>query len=207
MRQIDRGEPWNFCQLEKRKKRRWPIRLKFGVTLRYQYHPFARVASQLNSLSATSGLAHRIATSQRPRQSHSPSPHDSRNFARALPACSTTFQTISQTTFLFKLRITAQSYCRINNARPTPTAQLHLELSLAIKMRPYQARSGPSRAAPSNVQCQKCLKRDKCFFFVPLNSSLITDSRRTPLLLRMQGCAPRTPIHRPAVAHPAIVQP
>jgi len=29
-------------------------------------------------------------------------------------------------------------------------------------MYPYRGRTGPSKATPSNVQCQKCLKRDKC---------------------------------------------
>lgn len=48
---------------------------------------------------------------------------------------------------------------------------LHLKARPPDIMHSYRGRTGPSRSTPANVQCQKCLKRDKslapapCSFF------------------------------------------
>ncbi len=71
-----------------------------------------------------------------------------------------------------------------------------------------RGRGGPSRATPTNVLCQKCLQRDMC----PSLPAACTpparnaDTRRTPLFLRVQGCATGAALQAQAVSDAAATK-
>ncbi|KAK3309050.1 uncharacterized protein B0T15DRAFT_526025 [Chaetomium strumarium] len=67
-------------------------------------------------------------------------------------------------------------------------------------MHPYRGRSGPSKTTPTNVQCQKCLKRDMCSFTRGTCSSLTIAERHYSYECKA------TPQERPYAARPSRTQ-
>lgn len=85
-------------------------------------------------------------------------------------------------------------------------------LPATITMYSFPGRRGPPKTTPTNVLCQKCLKRDT---YCPISGypiakqTLLTCvfSLSTPLLVRVQGGAPGPALQGKAIAVAAAAQP